>query len=130
MQFLRRVGNALFPGVPEGMEERVPPGQFVTPKMPVMTYAGTPRVSVDQWRLQLDGLVEQPAELDWAQFNALAVAFEVADFHCVTQWSRLDVAWEGVLASEVVELARPKAERRTCWCTATTGTRPTWPSNG
>ena len=110
MQFLRRVGNALFPGVPEGMEERVPPGQFVTPKMPVMTYGGTPRVSVDQWRLQLDGLVEQPAELDWQQFNALAVAFEVADFHCVTQWSRLNVAWEGVLASEVVELARPKPE--------------------
>jgi DMSO/TMAO reductase YedYZ molybdopterin-dependent catalytic subunit len=112
MEFLRRIANALSPGVPEGMEDRVPLGQYVTPKMPIMTYASTPRIASDEWRLKVDGLVEQPLELDWDAFNALAPMTEVVDFHCVTQWTRLDVGWEGVPVSTVVAMARPKPEAR------------------
>lgn len=111
MELLRRMANAFGrPSIPEGMEDRIPPGQYVTPKMPVMTLSSTPRVSTEEWRLRIFGAVEQEQELDWPAFQALANEALVADFHCVTQWSRLDVAWEGVPASVVLGLVRPTSD--------------------
>ena len=111
MELLRQVGN-LFGrrGIPEGMEERVPAGQYVTPKMPVMNLGFAPQVDVKSWKLTVNGLVDHPVELDWDAFTALAGASETVDFHCVTQWTRLNVAWEGVPASTVLDLASPKPE--------------------
>ncbi|MCH8848354.1 MAG: sulfite oxidase-like oxidoreductase [Chloroflexi bacterium] len=94
------------------MEERVPPGQYVTPKMPVMNLGFAPDVPTATWTLQVYGRVEEQVELDWDGFLALAQQAETADFHCVTQWSRLDVGWEGVPASVVLDLARPKPDAR------------------
>ena len=120
MEILRRMGNAIgMRGIPEGMEDRVPPGQYVTPKMAVMNLGSNPRVSTVQWTLKLYGHVEEPAELDWDGFRALAQRDITADFHCVTQWSRLNVGWEGVPASVVLDLVTPKPDARFvmvhCW---------------
>ena len=113
MEILRRVGSAFgMRGIPEGMEDRVPPGQYVTPKMPVMNMGFAPNVPTDTWKLRVFGQVEEPVELDWEGFLALAQQAETADFHCVTQWSRLNVGWEGVPASVVLDLARPTPEAR------------------
>ena len=110
---LRQIGNMLgMRNIPEGMEERVPPGQYVTPKMPVMNLGFAPDVPTATWTLQVYGRVEEQVELDWDGFLALAQQAETADFHCVTQWSRLDVGWEGVPASVVLDLARPKPDAR------------------
>ncbi|MCH7654887.1 MAG: sulfite oxidase-like oxidoreductase [Chloroflexi bacterium] len=98
--------------IPEGMEDRVPPGQYVTPKMPVMNMGFVPKVPVETWTLQVFGQVEEPVELDWEGFLALAQQTETVDFHCVTQWSRLNVGWEGVPAGVVLDLARPKPDAR------------------
>ena len=115
MELLRRIGAAFGRrGVPQGMEERVPPGQYVTPKMPVMSASPTPRVRLAEWRLSLYGEVERETRLTWDDWLSLAedgVAL-TADFHCVTQWSRLNVGWEGVPASEVLDLARPRETAR------------------
>ena len=59
-------------GIPEGMRERVPAGQYVTPKMPVMTLGSMPRLSTADWKLRVTGLVEREVELDWDAFLALA----------------------------------------------------------
>jgi len=99
-------------GVPKGMEDRVPPGQYVTPKMPVMSMWPTPHIDLATWRLRLFGEVERETELTWAEWETLAQIEVTADFHCVTQWSRLNVGWEGVPASRVLELAQPKASAR------------------
>ena len=59
-------------GVPKGMEDRAPPGQYVTPKMPVMSMWPTPRIDLDMWRLRLFGDVERERELTWAEWESLA----------------------------------------------------------
>ena len=89
-------------------KSEVPDNQFVTEKFPVLTFGGTPRIDLATWRLRLFGLVEREAELTWAQLTALPRVAVTADFHCVTQWSRLDNAWEGVQVREVLKLARPQ----------------------
>ena len=90
--------------------DRVPPGQYVSPKLPVMSYAGTPRIGLGDWRLKLSGFVEEPVELDWEGFTAMPQTVVRADFHCVTQWSRLGNTWEGVLANAIIERCRPSPE--------------------
>ena len=90
---------------------RVPPHQIVTDKLPVMTYGSmTPNVSTSQWALRLFGLVGEEVVLDWDRLMGLEQVDETNDFHCVTQWSRLDARWGGVRASDVLALCRPAAE--------------------
>ena len=89
----------------QGYGERVPPGQFVTTKFPVLTYGPEPKVDINTWTIRVFGLVEQEITLDWHQFAALPWQTLDADFHCVTQWSALDQTWEGVALSDLLELA-------------------------
>ncbi len=88
----------------------VPPHQIVTDKFPVMTYGSTPNISTSDWRLRLFGSVEEEVVLDWDRLMSLEPVDETKDFHCVTQWSRLDTRWGGVRASDVLALCRPAAE--------------------
>ena len=98
-------------GAPDqGRGDKVPPGQFVTEKFPVLTYGATPKIDLSSWQLRIFGLVEQELTLNWAEFKALPWSTVEADFHCVTQWSALDNRWEGVLFSELMELVKPKPE--------------------
>ena len=96
----------------QGQGERVPPGQFVSRKFPVLTYGPTPVIDLDKWRLRVFGLVENELEFGWDQFLELPWSKVEADFHCVTQWSALDNTWEGVLFSELVSQAMPAPEAK------------------
>ena len=91
-------------------ELEVPPGQFVTEKFPVLTFGATPRIDLATWRFRLFGLVEQEVELTWEEFMRLPRVAVTADFHCVTQWSRLDNVWEGVAFAEVLKLVQLKPQ--------------------
>ena len=92
---------------------RVPPGQFLVEKFPVLSYGPTPRFDPATWEFRLFGLVEKPVRLNYQQFRVLPKTQLMADFHCVTTWSRLDNVWEGVSAQLVVNLVRPNPEA--CW---------------
>ena len=96
----------------QGMGDRVPPGQFLSNKFPVLTYGSTPKVDLDTWKFRVFGLVEQEAELNWDQFTKLTWTAVTADFHCVTQWSSLDNTWEGVTFPDLMTLAQPKPEAK------------------
>jgi DMSO/TMAO reductase YedYZ molybdopterin-dependent catalytic subunit len=88
---------------------RLPPGQKLTTGFPVLDLGVQPEVPLDQWTLTLDGLVEKPAVLTRAQFNALPQAEDTSDFHCVTTWSRYDCRWSGVAFTTLYELVQPAA---------------------
>jgi DMSO/TMAO reductase YedYZ molybdopterin-dependent catalytic subunit len=88
---------------------RLPPGQVLTQKWPVLSYGSPPRYDMTRWRLRLYGEVEAPSELSWAQLQALPRTVITADMHCVTTWSRLDNNWEGVAFKELVDLVRPRS---------------------
>ncbi len=96
----------------QGYGERVPPGQFVTTKFPVLTYGPEPKVDINAWTIRVFGLVENEVTLDWQQFAALPWQTLDADFHCVTQWSALDQSWEGVALSDLLEQAGVSSEAR------------------
>jgi DMSO/TMAO reductase YedYZ molybdopterin-dependent catalytic subunit len=90
-----------------GENPRIPPGQKQVHDFPVLDLGQAPFVARDDWRLKLWGLIEHPAELDWAAFSALPQVDVTLDFHCVTRWSQLDMSWRGVLARELVQRAMP-----------------------
>jgi DMSO/TMAO reductase YedYZ molybdopterin-dependent catalytic subunit len=91
---------------------RVPPGQRLTDKFPVLHYGSIPGFDRDVWDLKVFGLVEEPLTLSYDQFVALPTTRIVADIHCVTTWSKLDTIWEGVLFREFIESAQVKPEAR------------------
>ena len=89
-----------------------PPGQFVTEKFPVLTFGPTPRIPAADWQFKVFGLVEEELTLDWDQFNDLPQVTLDAEFHCVTQWSKLQNTWQGILFTDLMKLITPQPEAR------------------
>jgi len=93
-------------------EGRVPPGQVVTQKFPVLHYGSVPKTDLSSWDFRVGGLVENPFTLSWNELQALPTKEVVADIHCVTRWSKLDTRWTGVPFSEIIRMANPKPEAK------------------
>jgi DMSO/TMAO reductase YedYZ molybdopterin-dependent catalytic subunit len=92
---------------------RLPPGQYLTEKWPVLHAGDVPRYpDLSTWTLRVFGEVENEVELSWEQFNDLPRSSNVQDIHCVTRWSRFDTQFEGVHWSELAKLAQPKPTAR------------------
>ena len=82
--------------------ERLPPGQVLTRKWPVLTYGETPKLDLASWSFRCFGLVQQPVTWSWSEFLRLPRVSITSDVHCVTRWSRYDNRWEGVAVSEIL----------------------------
>jgi DMSO/TMAO reductase YedYZ molybdopterin-dependent catalytic subunit len=93
-------------------EPRLPPGQILTEKWPVLHYGSIPRVDLSAWDLRVYGAVESEARWTWEEFQKLPRVRVRSDIHCVTRWSRYDNVWEGVRVAEVLRRAAPKPEAR------------------
>ncbi len=103
----------LITGVPDGEHvKRLPPGQQEVKNWPVLDLGIQPDVTREDWKLCIDGLVENPVSLDFPAFLALPQCTSLSDIHCVTKWSRYDNYWQGVSSRELIGLVRPKAEAR------------------
>ena len=90
-------------------DRRLPPGQIITRKWPVLHFGTVPAVDLAAWRFEVYGAVEQPVSLSWAELQALPRQRTLCDIHCVTRWSRYDNAFEGVPVCEILVRARPRA---------------------
>lgn len=86
---------------------RIPPGQYLTDKFPVLHYGSVPRVDLASWTFRVWGQVENPLSLTWEEYRTLPRRTVTTDIHCVTRWSKLDTVWEGVAIQEILRLARP-----------------------
>jgi DMSO/TMAO reductase YedYZ molybdopterin-dependent catalytic subunit len=86
---------------------KLPPKQSALASWPVLDLGEQPVIPLERWKLQLDGEVDEPLVLRWADFQALPQVEDSSDFHCVTGFSRLDMAWKGVRFETVAALARP-----------------------
>jgi len=106
MQLFGKKRTSELEQLPEG-KNRLPAGQYLTKKWPILSYERTPRQLPPDWRLKITGLVETPFELTWEEFLALPHTTLTADFHCVTTWSRYDNTWEGIHIQEILQRARP-----------------------
>jgi len=91
---------------------RLPPGQYLTEKWPVLHAGSVPDTDLATWDFRVFGEVENPITLSWEELTALPKAENVQDIHCVTRWSRFDARFGGVHWREVAELVRPKPSAR------------------
>jgi DMSO/TMAO reductase YedYZ molybdopterin-dependent catalytic subunit len=91
-------------------EGRLPPGQSLTLKWPVLHYGTVPRFDPETWDFQVYGLVDSPLRFTWQDVTKLPKVERTSDFHCVTRWSRFNNRWNGVAFRELLERARPKPE--------------------
>jgi len=88
---------------PTESDERVPPGQYLTKGLPVLTYGDTPDISTKNWELRVWGTVEKRT-FSWDDLLSLPQSEFTKDFHCVTRWSRLDVEWTGIKVTDFLSL--------------------------
>jgi DMSO/TMAO reductase YedYZ molybdopterin-dependent catalytic subunit len=90
---------------PADQQDRVPPGQYLTEKFPVLHYGNVPSYQnlAETWDLRVWGEIEQPVRLSYTEFRALPTVHITTDIHCVTRWSKLDTKWEGVQFKEFLK---------------------------
>ncbi len=88
---------------------RLPPGQYLTEKWPVLHAGSVPSTDLSTWDFTVHGEVEEPLTLSWEEFTALPSREVTIDIHCVTRWSRFDTTFKGVHWSVLAERVRPKA---------------------
>ena len=84
-------------------EGRLPPGQALTNKFPVLHYGPVPRVDLATWDLRVFGEVEEEKRWNWEEFSKLPRTQITLDIHCVTRWSKFDTLWEGVALKTLVD---------------------------
>jgi DMSO/TMAO reductase YedYZ molybdopterin-dependent catalytic subunit len=92
---------------------RLPPGQTITEKFPVLDLGIKPDINQSNWTLKIFGLVENELNIN---FEELQTKFEqveeTSDFHCVTHWSKYDVCWRGIRPRELFLLVKPKTNAK------------------
>jgi DMSO/TMAO reductase YedYZ molybdopterin-dependent catalytic subunit len=91
---------------------RLPPGQYLTEKWPVLHAGQVPNVDLATWDLRIFGEVENEVTLSYDQLRALPATEVTSDIHCVTRWSRFDAHFKGVHWRELAKLCNPKPSAR------------------
>ncbi len=84
-------------------EGRLPPGQSLTQKFPVLHYGPVPSFNPATWDFRIWGGAQEEKQWTWDEFNQLPRTRIVMDIHCVTRWSKFDTEWEGVSVRTLVE---------------------------
>ena len=97
---------------PPDVRSRIPRGQRLAVRMPVLHYGPVPRVDVKKWDFRIHGLVEEEVRWTYPELRALPATQVTCDIHCVTTWSMLDTHWEGVPIQEVMRRVRLKPAAR------------------
>lgn len=105
-------GRHLTGRIDRAHENRLPPGQHLVEKWPVLDLGAQPDVSPANWRLRIEGAVENTINLTLGDFMALPQVEYVSDIHCVTTWSRYDNRWNGVASQTIIDLVKPRDDAR------------------
>ncbi|MCY9658628.1 sulfite oxidase-like oxidoreductase [Paenibacillus chondroitinus] len=96
--------------VPQEIADRVPPGQAVTERFPILHEGEVPKYDMSTWSLRVFGEVAEEKSFSYEELLALPRTQVVCDIHCVTRWSKLDTVWEGVLFRDFLKLINVKPE--------------------
>src|SRR3954465_4847047 len=85
--------------------QRLPPGQYLTDRFPVLHVGDVPNYGPGEWDLTVSGLVERPFSLGLDELKELPAVTITRDIPCVTKWSKFDTVWTGVRVSDLFERA-------------------------
>lgn len=84
-------------------EGRLPPGQSLTQKFPVLHYGPVPKFIPATWDFRVWGEVEKENRWTWQEFQELPRVSLTMDIHCVTRWSKFDTRWEGISVKTLID---------------------------
>jgi DMSO/TMAO reductase YedYZ molybdopterin-dependent catalytic subunit len=84
---------------------RLPPGQYLTERFPVLHVGDIPTYAPGEWNLTVNGLVERPFTLSFEELTALPSVTLTTDIHCVTKWSKFDTVWRGIKLKDLLDTA-------------------------
>jgi DMSO/TMAO reductase YedYZ molybdopterin-dependent catalytic subunit len=101
---------------PAAVQERVPPGQYVTEDFPVLSAGPTPHTPHDQWTFSIRQGGDTAMSWNWPQVQALPAQDVNTDIHCVTRWSKLDTQWKGVSVDTLLEQVDHAAKYVLAFC--------------
>jgi DMSO/TMAO reductase YedYZ molybdopterin-dependent catalytic subunit len=90
------------------LEGRMPPGQSLTRRFPVLHYGRVPTYDLAAWDFRVWGEVEKELHLSWEEINQLPKTKITMDLHCVTTWSMFDTEWEGISVRTLLDLGLVK----------------------
>ncbi|MGA7670370.1 MAG: sulfite oxidase-like oxidoreductase [Nitrolancea sp.] len=85
------------------VSRRLPPGQYLTERFPVLSAGPTPHTSLKVWDFSVVGSNGNSKSWNWEEFRALPRETITTDIHCVTRWSKFDTVWEGVSLDTLLE---------------------------
>jgi DMSO/TMAO reductase YedYZ molybdopterin-dependent catalytic subunit len=93
-------------------KDRLPPGQRLTDKWPVLHHGYVPSIDTKTWTFKISGLVETERTLTYSEFTALPQVEVFSDIHCVTTWSRYDNVWEGISTGVIKDIVKIRPEAK------------------
>jgi DMSO/TMAO reductase YedYZ molybdopterin-dependent catalytic subunit len=99
--WLERVVGPVISKDGTGLSSFLPIGRF---RIYTIT-GGLPSRSRDSYHLHVEGLVDQPLRLSYAELRAMPSTTVHRDFQCVTGWRVSDVEWRGVKLRDVLDRA-------------------------
>lgn len=100
---------------PKDKLKRLPPGQLLTQRFPILHYGPIPDFNPVTWDFRVWGEVEEPLMLAWDEFKALPRVQNTMDLHCVTTWSKYDTHWEGVSVRMLIDTGLIKLKPSACF---------------
>ena len=90
-------------------DARLPPGQYLTERFPVLHVGDVPTYAPGQWDLKIFGLVDKPFTINLDELKSMPAVTLLTDIHCVTKWSKFDTTWRGVRVRDLFERAGMQA---------------------
>jgi DMSO/TMAO reductase YedYZ molybdopterin-dependent catalytic subunit len=107
-----RIKRSKAPSSSDTQGGRVPPGQVLTDRFPILHEGDVPHYDMNEWSLRSFGEVEEERTLTYDELLALPRVRLTCDIHCVTRWSKLDTVWEGVRFRDLLPLLAVKPEAK------------------
>ncbi len=86
-------------------DARLPPGQYLTERFPVLHVGDVPTYAPGEWDLKIFGLVDKPFTINLDELKSMPAVTLLTDIHCVTKWSKFDTTWKGVRVSDLFKRA-------------------------
>lgn len=99
---LKKTKAPLKVNVPPELAHRVPPGQTVTERFPILHEGEVPQYDMATWSIKIFGEVEKEQQFTFDQLMQLPQTDLTCDIHCVTRWSKLDTRWTGIKFTDLL----------------------------
>jgi len=109
---LKKTKPAPLTNLTEEQRAKLPPGQALTDKFPILHEGEVPQYDMSTWTLEVFGEVEEPRTFTYDELMAMPTVKVKTDIHCVTRWSKFDTEWEGILFRDFLSYFKVKPEAK------------------